>query len=172
MTLAQQKSVLRTLRTQPFNLKAWLKDPRTILKTQNNVVKSLVPHLLGGSYIYLGCEDPIQDKLKQLLQHKIPDCLLIDFSTDGGNVFRVGNTQFLPIQFRIFNVLPKKPMIAGIFIREHKLSNPFEFFEQSLEDSSLIFLKFYRRVEWIFTKEKFPCTFTLSLSMLQLEHLL
>lgn len=135
----QQKCILKTLRCFPFNLTYLPKDSRTLLKTPTVVVKNIIQHLAGGEYLHMGLEDLLIKKLTRLPIEALPDFVLIDFSTDGGQMYRSGQLQFWPIQFRILNIGYKRPMIAGVFVGDQKPSNPFDFFGQfvtEIEDIS------------------------------------
>ncbi|XP_033231596.1 uncharacterized protein LOC117182606 [Belonocnema kinseyi] len=63
----------------------------------------------------------------------LPENIIIDFSTDGAKVDE-GLDQFWPHQYRILNISDKRPIIAGIFQGRHKPTNPFEFYEQFVQE--------------------------------------
>ena len=123
----QVKRLLRTLRNAPFNLHYLPKDPRTLLETPTVVVKNIVQNVAGDRYLHFGFKLLLQRKLESVPDNLLPDRIEIDFSTDGGRVFKSTLQQFWPIQFRIFNVAPKKPIIAGCYLGHKKPSNAFDF---------------------------------------------
>ena len=140
MSHAQQKVILRTLRSEPFNLTHLPKDPRTVLNTPSVVVRNIARTSAGGRCIHFGFSNLIKDKLGLIQSHKILEFIYI-FNTDGGQVFKTDSLQFWPIQFRMFNVLPKRTMVARIFVIESKPSNCFEIFKQFVGDIQTILEK-------------------------------
>ncbi|CAH0558730.1 unnamed protein product [Brassicogethes aeneus] len=138
MSHAQQKVILRTLRSEPFGLLHVPKDPRTIMATPSTVVRNLIQNVSGGKYVHFGFENLVIEKLRLLSPLKIPQLIYIDFSTDGGQVFKSGSLQFWPIQFRLFNVFPKRPLFAGVFVSDTKPSDPFEFFDQFVAEITTV----------------------------------
>ncbi|CAH0554787.1 unnamed protein product [Brassicogethes aeneus] len=124
----QVKCILDALRAPPFNMQFLPMDPRSMLKTPNLVVTNLISHTAGGEFLHLGFEDIILKKLVSIPADQLPENVTIDFSTDGGQLYKTGSLQFWPIQFRILNIDDKRPMISGVFIGESKPSNPSQFF--------------------------------------------
>ena len=132
----QGNILLKALREYPFNLHLLPKDSRTLLKTPTVVVSRIIQQVSGGKYHHVGFKSNLLKKLKSPpANYTLPNILEIELSTDGGKIDK-GLDQFWPHQFRVFNIPDKKPMIAGIFKGRHKLSNPFDFYEQLIQEIS------------------------------------
>lgn len=131
----QIKTILRTLREFPFDLNYLPKDPRTLLQTPATIAIGVIQNIAGGEYLHVGFKWTLMKKLKQISANMLPESIIIDFSTDGAKVNK-GSKQFWPIQYRVLNIEDKRPIIAGIFLGDHKPSNVFEFFEQFVHEVS------------------------------------
>lgn len=131
MKHVQGNQLLKTLREFPFNLICLPKDTRTLLQTPTVVASHFVQQLAGGEYLHIGFKDTLLKKIESIPANSLPEILEIDFSTDGG---KVGTDQFWPHQYRVFNIADKRPIIAGVFKGKHKPTNPFEFFEQFIQE--------------------------------------
>ena len=127
----QGNLLLRSLREYPFNLTFLPKDTRTLLHTPTVVASNFIQNIAGGEYLHIGFRRTFVKKLESL--PTLPENVEIDLSTDGAKVDKSVD-QFWPVQFRIANIRDKRPMIAGIFKGKHKPSNPFEFFEQLIQE--------------------------------------
>ena len=125
--------LLKTLRGFPFNLISLPKDTRTILNTSTIVASTKVQHIAGGEYIHIGFTKTLIKKLESLPVNMLPENIIIDFSTDGAKVDK-GKDQFWPHQYRVFHIPDKRPIIVGILQGRQKPSNPFEFYEQSVQE--------------------------------------
>lgn len=130
----QGNLLLQTLREFPFNLNYLPKDARTLLHTPIVVANRYVQQLAEGEYLHIGFKCTLTKKLESLPDDMLPEVVEIDFSTDGAKVHQNGTDQFWPIQYRIYNIADKRPMIAGVFKGKHKPSNPFNFFDQFVEE--------------------------------------
>lgn len=131
---SQGNILLKTLCTFPFNLAYLPKDTRTLLETPTVVATRYVQQLAGGEYLHLGLKYTLIRKLESFPGHRLPKTIEIDFSTDGAQIHNSGTTQFWPIQYRIFNSIDKRPVIAGVFKGKEKPSNAFAFFEQFVQE--------------------------------------
>ncbi|XP_071580866.1 uncharacterized protein [Temnothorax nylanderi] len=130
----QGNVLLKTLREFPFNLLCLPKDTRTLLKTPTTVATTQVQQIPGGEYLHMGLKCTLKKKLQNLPEDMLPETIEIDFSTDGAEMHRSGTDQFWPIQYRILNLIDKKPVIAGVFKRKQKPSNAFDFFAQFVQE--------------------------------------
>ncbi|EZA48467.1 hypothetical protein X777_13789, partial [Ooceraea biroi] len=110
------------------------KDTRTLLQTPTVVANRYVQQLAGGEYLHSGLRSTLTKKLESLPDGMLPETVEIDFSTDGAQVHRNGIDRFWPIQYRIYNIADKRPMIAGVFKGKNKPSDPFEFFAQFVQE--------------------------------------
>ncbi|XP_024877857.1 uncharacterized protein LOC112458432 [Temnothorax curvispinosus] len=113
MTHVQINSMLSVLREHKFHQQL-PKDARTLLKTPTKCtdIKVLNP----GHYLHIGVTKNIIMKLKNIpISDEIPRILLVDFSTDGANIYNNVRCDVWPIQFRIINITDKSPMIAGLY---------------------------------------------------------
>jgi hypothetical protein len=126
--------ILKTLRAFPFNLTFLPKDTRTLLQTPTAAATRHVQQLAGGEYLHLGFKSTLLRKLENLPQNLLPETIEIDFSIDGAEIHNSGTAQFWPIQYRIFNLSDKRPVIAGVFKGKDKPTNAFTFFEQFVEE--------------------------------------
>lgn len=97
LNYTQVKGVLKTLRAYPFSLVDLPQDSRTILNTLTLVVSNLICHIAGGEYLHLGFTDEVLKKLWLVPQDQLPENIVIDFSTDSGQLYREGYVQFWPI---------------------------------------------------------------------------
>jgi hypothetical protein len=125
----QGNILLNTLREFPFNLTFLPKHTRTLLKTPTDVASRHVQHIDGGEYLHLNFKTTLIKKLKTLPENTLPETIQIDFNTDGAQIHKSGTNQFWPIQYRIYNCIDKRPIIAGVFKGTQKPSNCFQFFE-------------------------------------------
>ena len=130
----QAKKILATLRSFPFNIANLPKDPRTLFKTPKAVVKNMIQNMSGGKYLHIGCKVMLQKILLHIPDQILPEFVLLDLSTVGGSVHNSGRKTFWPIQLRPLNILNKKPFIAGVFLRNTKPTNVFEFFQPFLQE--------------------------------------
>ncbi|XP_071582168.1 uncharacterized protein [Temnothorax nylanderi] len=130
----QGNILLKTLHEFPFNLTFLPKDTRTLLETPTDVASRHVQYIDGGEYLHLGLQYTLIKKLKTLPEDILPETIQIDFSTDGAQIHKSGTTQFWPLQYRIYNCIDKKPIIAGVFKGTEKPSNPFQFFEHFVQE--------------------------------------
>jgi len=131
----QGNILLKMLREFPFNLQCLPKDMRTLLQTPTDVHSTrFIQRIAGGEYLHLGLKCTLIKKLKSLPVHTLPKTIEIDFSTDGVQIHNSNTGQFWPIQYRIYNCVDKRPIIAGIFKGEEKPSNPFQFFEYFVQE--------------------------------------
>ncbi|XP_025262237.1 uncharacterized protein LOC112637231 [Camponotus floridanus] len=64
----------------------------------------------------------------------IPSTILFDFSTDGANIYKNVQYDIYPIQFRIFNIPDRSPMIAGLYAGKKKPANFADFLEDFNEE--------------------------------------
>lgn len=127
----QGNILLKALRQYPFNLNSLPKDTRTLLQTPTVVASTFVRPIAGGEYLHIGFRSTLTKKLDRLPANALPETVDIDFSTDGG---KAGTDQFWPHQYRIYNIADKRPIIAGIFKGRHKPTNPFDFYEQFVDE--------------------------------------
>lgn len=125
--------LLKSLRQFPFNLNFLPKDARTILQTPSIVATQLIHQIAGGEYLHIGFKSTLKKKLERVPLNVLPEVVVIDFSTDGARLNK-GSKQFWPIQYRILNIDDKRPIIAGVFIGLSKPTNPFDFFEQFVQE--------------------------------------
>lgn len=130
----QGNIILKTLRAFPFNLTCLPKDTRTLLQTPTSVATRHVQQVAGGEYLHLGFKSTLVRKLESIPEDMLPNIVEIDFSTDGAEIYNSGTAQFWPIQYRIFNSIDKRPVIAGVFVGKEKPTNAFAFFEQFVEE--------------------------------------
>lgn len=130
----QGNILLKTLCTFPFNLAYLPKDTRTLLQTPTVVATRHIQQLAGGEYLHLRLKYTLIRKLESFPVHRLPKTVEIDFSTDGAQIHNSGTTQFWPIQYRIFNSIDKRPVIAGVFKGKEKPSNAFAFFEHFVQE--------------------------------------
>lgn len=137
INLTQGNILLRTLRQFPFNLNHLPKDSRTVVSTPTIVASTIVRHFAGGDYLHIGLKKTLIKKLESVPVNMMPDTINIDFSTDGVKMDK-GADDFWPIQYRILNIADKRPIIAGIFQGKEKPSNPFDFFEEFIQEISEI----------------------------------
>lgn len=78
------------------------KDARTLLKTSRH---RIVPRIVNpGEYIHIGIKHNILNILSQTADTDIPSTILLDFSTDGANIYKNVQCDIYPIQFRIYNI--------------------------------------------------------------------
>lgn len=134
LNYSQQNQILETLRRAPFFLHYLPKDSRTLQNTPTIVVRNIIQNFEGGDYLHLGFEEHLTKRLMSLPENLLPEFILVDISTDGGQLFRSGRLQYWPIQFRIVNIRHLKPMIAGVFCGESKPLNVFEFFQHLIAE--------------------------------------
>ena len=71
--------------------------------------------------------------MESIIANMLPKTVEIDFSTVGGKVDK-GAYQFWAHQFRVLDIKDKRQMIIGIFERKHKPTNPFNFYEQFIQE--------------------------------------
>ncbi|XP_057326524.1 uncharacterized protein LOC130668312 [Microplitis mediator] len=131
----QSKALLAVLRTHP-KLNFVPKDPRSLIKTPR--VKVNVKDVSPGQYLHIGIKSTVTSLLVHVPSQLIPEKLLIDFSTDGAELFNT--TQMWPIQIRVANLNNSKPELAGIYVGPTKPQNFEEFFFEFVEESKQIIL--------------------------------
>lgn len=124
MTHVQINRILSVLR-QHECFQQIPKDARCLLKTPRKCenIKVIEP----GRYLHIGIETNIITKLKNI-DTEIPHVLLVDFSTDGANIYNNVQCDVWPIQFRIINISDKRPMIAGLYQGTKQPANFKDFF--------------------------------------------
>lgn len=89
-------------------------------------MRNIIQRIGGGELLHLGFREALLKKLSPIPIDQLPESIIIDFSTDGGRLYRVGPLQFWQVQFRVFNVGDKKPMIGSVFVGKTKPKIPFE----------------------------------------------
>ncbi|XP_071633245.1 uncharacterized protein [Temnothorax longispinosus] len=115
--------ILNTLRSH--NCLSYLpKDVRTLLKTPRMSVK--LRNVPPGEYLHTA---GITNSLRNVPRAVIPECLEIDFSTDGATLDKSGQIQIWPIQCRIANISNSRPEIVGIYRGKRKPLSAVEFFQ-------------------------------------------
>lgn len=72
----------------------------------------------------------------------LPERIIIDLRSDGGQVHRRGGKQFWPMHYRILNVGDRRPIIAGVYLGETKPNNVFEYCEPLLAEFSEVLRDF------------------------------
>ncbi|XP_039312241.1 uncharacterized protein LOC113004403 isoform X2 [Solenopsis invicta] len=130
----QGNILLNTLREFPFNLTFLPKHTRTLLKTPTDVASRLVQYINGGEYLYLGFKSTLIKKLKTFPENTLPETIQIDFNTDGAQIHKSGTNQFWSFQYRIYNCIDKRPIVADVFKGTQKPSNCFQFFEYFVQE--------------------------------------
>ena len=115
----QGDRILRALNTEP-NMKYLPVSTRTILKTPrifNGKLHSVPP----GEYLHIGIQKGIKKILNITPKEYIPNCLEIDWSSDGCAL----NKKFClwPIQIRISNIENCIPQVVGIYAGRKKPEN-------------------------------------------------
>ncbi|XP_033231488.1 uncharacterized protein LOC117182496 [Belonocnema kinseyi] len=133
LTHTQGNTFLKTLRAVPFNLRYLPKDTRTLVNTLTAVASRYIQEIAGGEYLHIGLKKSMIKKLESLPENKLPEVIIIDLSTDGCKVDK-GPDQYWPMQYRIFNIPDKRAIIVGIFKGKTKPSNPFDFFDQIVQE--------------------------------------
>lgn len=137
MTHVQINAVLQVLREEiPFRHHFLPKDARTLLGTPTIAVKNIIQHIGGGSFLNIGLKSVIIRKLSYFAPNLLPNNIVIDISTDGGSVHRVGVKQFWPLQFCILNISDERPLIAAVFVGQAKPSNANEFLQSFVNEVS------------------------------------
>lgn len=129
----QRNIISRTLREPPFNLVYLTKDARTLLNIPTLVASRMIRQIAGGEYLHIGFKRTMIKKLNTIPENMLPEVLEIDLGTDGARIHN-GLHEIWPHQYRIFNIADKRPITAGIFKGQHKPFNPFDFYEQLLQE--------------------------------------
>ncbi|XP_044019146.1 uncharacterized protein LOC122859549 isoform X1 [Aphidius gifuensis] len=134
LTHVQINSLLEVFREHKC-FKNWPKDARTLLQTPRKVAENIY-HLAGGEYVHFGMEDALSEILLKITPSLIPDTLIIDFSTDGGNLDKQAKRNVWPIQIRVHNIPGCPPGIVGIWCGTSFTHQP--------TDASAFFAKFIK----------------------------
>ena len=117
--------LLNTLGEFPFDLNFVPGDARTILNTPTVVITTFIQRIAGGEYLHIGFKFTLEKKPKGFPGSMLRGTIIIDFSTDRAKV-DICKRQFWALQYRIFNILDQRPVIAGIFVVKHKPTNAFD----------------------------------------------
>lgn len=108
-------------------------DSRILINTPTIVASMKVQNIAEGEYLQIGFKKTLTKGLAGLPPNMLPENIDIDLSTDGAKVDK-GLDQFWPHQYRIFNIMDKRPIRAGFFQVRQKPSNAFEFYEQFVQE--------------------------------------
>ncbi|XP_039309047.1 uncharacterized protein LOC113005317 [Solenopsis invicta] len=87
-----------------------------------------------GEYIHIGIKLNIMNILSQTANTDIPSTILLDFSTDGANIYKNVQYDIYPIQFRIYNISDRSLMIAGLYAEKKKPADFLDFFKDFSEE--------------------------------------
>jgi len=97
------------------------KDTRTPLNTPRN--KVILSQVKPGEYVHFNLETEIIEAFSRFSLF-LPNCIEIDFHTDGCALNKLESVHLWPIQCRIANIKYIKPRIVGVYKSPTKPENP------------------------------------------------
>ncbi|XP_039302861.1 uncharacterized protein LOC105207097 isoform X1 [Solenopsis invicta] len=131
ISLKQGDEILKVLRTHecltnlPRSCKTLIHTPRSPVD-----IKTLEP----GQYVHFNIKKVILEIISHIPHSKIPNVLLLDFSTDGVSLYKASNVVLWPIHIRIINIPFSTPALVGLYKGYKKPNNATAFFLPFISD--------------------------------------